>query len=173
MSTRPTKSTAGFTIAELLIALAVMGILLAAVAVAFNASFTNYRENEDIFKTINKARQALARMTTQIRTAGCEFPPYGFMAVVPVEPNNCCSLYITTGTGECEYITYEYRDPNLYLINNSGEHVLCDNVKAMSFIKTLTADESEVKSVQISMTVASGDIERTVSAAAVIRRNLK
>ena len=176
MSTRPTKSTAGFTIAELLIALAVMGILLAAVAVAFNASFTNYRENEDIFKSINKARQALARMTTQIRTAGCMFSG-SFMAVSTVDPNNRCSLYTTTGIGECEYITYEYRsaDNKLYLITNSDghEYVLCDNVKAMSFIKTLTADGSEVKSVQISMTVASGDTQRTISAAAVIRRNLK
>ena len=68
MSTRSTKSAAGFTIAELLIALAITGILLAAVAVAFNASFTNYRENEDIFKSINKARQVLFRITTQIRT---------------------------------------------------------------------------------------------------------
>jgi prepilin-type N-terminal cleavage/methylation domain-containing protein len=173
----PTKSSAGFTIVELLIALAVTGILLAAVAVAFNASFTNYRENEDTFKSINKARQALARMTTQIRTAGCEVPLYGFMAVVPVEPNNCCSLYSTTGTGVCEYITYEYRsaDNKLYLITHSDgkEYVLCDNVKAMSFIKTLTTDGSEVKSVQISMTVESGNVQRTLSAAAVVRRNLK
>jgi prepilin-type N-terminal cleavage/methylation domain-containing protein len=173
----PTKSTAGFTIAELLIALAVMGVLLAAVAVAFNASFINYRENENTFKSINKARQALARMTTQIRTAGCEFPPYGFMAVVPIEPNNCCSLYTNTGTGVCEYITYEYRsaDNKLYLITHSDskEYVLCDNIKAMSFIKTLTTDGYEVKSVQISMTVESGDVQQTLSAAAVVRRNLE
>ena len=172
MSTRPTKSAAGFTLAELLIVLAVMGILLAAVAVAFNASFTNYRENEDIFKSINKARQALARVTTQIRTAGYWVTPTLFMAVNTLDPNNRCSLYTSTG----DNITYEYRsaDNKLYLITNSDghEYVLCDNVKAMSFIKTLTADESEVKSVQISMTVESGNVQQTLSAAAVVRRNL-
>jgi prepilin-type N-terminal cleavage/methylation domain-containing protein len=176
MSTRPTKSTAGFTLAELLIALAVMGILLAAVAVAFNASFTNYRENEDIFKSINKARQALARMTTQIRTAGCEVLG-DFVAMNPSDPNNRCSFYTAAGNN----IIYEYRDdsdpvhPNtLLLIDDSGqEYVLCDNVTAMTFIKTLTTDGADVKSVQISMTVASGDTQRTISAAAVIRRNLK
>ena len=45
----------------------------------------------------------------------------------------------------------------------------------MNFIKNTAFNEdwgTYVKSVQISMTVASGDIERTVSAAAVIRRNL-
>jgi prepilin-type N-terminal cleavage/methylation domain-containing protein len=161
MSTRPTKSAAGFTIAELLIALAVMGILLAAVAVAFNASFINYRENEDIFKSINKARQALSRMTSQIRT-GDNFNPE--------DPNNRCSFF----TADNEDITYEYRnaDKKLYLITNGNEYVLCNNVTSMSFIKNPTGD-GDVKSVQISMTVASGDIERTVSAAAVVRRNLK
>jgi prepilin-type N-terminal cleavage/methylation domain-containing protein len=171
----PTKSTAGFTIVELLIALAVTGVLLAAVAVAFNASFINYRENEDTFKSINKARQALARMTTQIRTAGCEVPPGSglFVAMNLSDPNNRCSLYTPKG----ENLTYEYRsaDNKLYLITHSDEkeYVLCDNVKAMSFIKTPTADLKDVKSVQISMTIESGNVQRTLSAAAVVRRNLK
>jgi prepilin-type N-terminal cleavage/methylation domain-containing protein len=180
----PTKSTAGFTIAELLIALAVMGILLAAVAVAFNASITNYRENEDIFKSINKARQALTRMTSQIRTAGWyNGVDKKWYTVSTVDPDNhnLCSLYITTGTGGCENITYEYRsaDKKLYLITHSDgkEYVLCDNVKAMSFnrdifLTTGPPAELEVKSVQISMTVESGSAEQTIAAAAVVRKNL-
>ena len=121
MSTRPTKFTAGFTIAELLIALAITGLLLAAVAVAFNASIINYRENEDIFKTINKARQVLFRMTTQLRTAN---------AVDPNSPDNECSL-ITAGGDD---ITYRYNngDSKLYLITNDdlfdSDYVLCENV---------------------------------------------
>ena len=164
MSTRPTKSTAGFTIAELLIALAVTGILLAAVAVAFNASITNYQENEDIFKTINKARQALFRITSQLRDAN---------SVNPDSPINECAL--ETSDGNFETYRYNNSDNKLYLDVNSNSYVLCDNVTAMTFQKD-TATEGAivyVKSVQISMTVASGDIERTVSAAAVIRRNLK
>jgi len=164
MSTRPTKSTAGFTIAELLIALAVTGILLAAVAVAFNASSINYRENEDIFKTINKARQALSRITTQIRT--------GLVDPNDVVSEDRCKLLCADGSE----ITYRYdsADNKLYLHDHDTgtDYVLCDNVKAMSFIKTPTADGSDVKSVQISITVASGDIERTVSAAAVVRKIL-
>ena len=159
MSTRPTKSAAGFTLAELLIALAVMGILLAAVAVAFNASFTNYRENEDVFKSINKARQALSRITSRLRTAN---------SVNTNSPINECAIETADGNFE----TYRYSDNKLYLDVNSNPYVLCDNVTAMTFIKTLTTDGAEVKSVQISMTVASGDIERTVAAAAVVRRTL-
>jgi prepilin-type N-terminal cleavage/methylation domain-containing protein len=153
----------GFTIIELLLVLAISGVLLAAVAVAFNASVINYRENEDIFKTINNARQALCRITSQLRTAN---------AVDPCAPDNECSFFAADNS----HITYEYRsaDNKLYLITNSDdqEYVLCENVISMSFDKTET-DDGDCKSVQISMTVQSGDMQRTLSAAVVIRKNLQ
>jgi prepilin-type N-terminal cleavage/methylation domain-containing protein len=153
----------GFTIVELLLALAITGMLLAAVAVAFNASVINYRENEKIFKTINNARQALLRMTSQLRT--------GYW-VDPNAPSNECSFFTADG----QDLTYEYRsaDNKLYLITNSDdqEYVLCENVTSASFIKTATDDGLDCKSVQISMTVQSGDMQRTVSTAVVIRKNL-
>ena len=161
-----TRYENGFGIAELLIALAITGLLLAAVAVAFNASIINYRQNEDIFKAINSARQALFRMTTQLRT--------GYL-VDPSAPSNECSFYTAGG----EDITYRFvgAENKLYLITNDDlsdiDYVLCDNVTSMSFIKTPKDDGSDTKSVQISMTVESGDAQRTVSSAAVIRRNLE
>jgi prepilin-type N-terminal cleavage/methylation domain-containing protein len=155
----------GFSIVELLIALAITALLLAAVAVAFNASITNYCENEDIFRAVNNARQALYRITTQLRTA---------TAVDPCSPVNECT-FLTAGG---EDITYRYNsaDGKLYLITNSDgqQYLLCDNVTAMTFNKnTRTIDSfTFVASVQISMTVAIDDTERTVSGAVVIRRNL-
>lgn len=155
----------GFTIVELLIALAISGMLLAAVGIAFNASAVNYRENEDIFKTINNARQALFRMTTQLRTAN---------AVDPCAPLNECTLR----TPADEDLTYRYNsaDNKLYLDANGNSYVLCDNVAAMSCTKNVVFDEEKgwdvVKSVQISLTVSSGDMTRTIAAAAVVRRNL-
>jgi len=159
------KYETGFTIVELLLALAIASILLAAVATAFNASIINYRENEDMFKVINRTRQALSRITSQLRTAD---------AVEPNAPANECTL-ITVGG---DAITYQYNngDNKLYLITNDDstdpDYVLCDNVTAMTFTKTLTDDGTDCKSVQISMTVENGNIQRTLSAAAVIRRNL-
>jgi len=161
------KYKSGFTLAELLVALAIAAILLVAVAVAFNASAINYQENEDIFKAINSARQALLRITAQLRTAD---------AVDPNAPSNECTLITAAG----ENITYRYdsTDNKLYLITNDdlsdGDYVLCDNVTAMSCTKTTEVVDSLtiVKNVQISITVASDDIEKTISAAAVIRRNL-
>jgi len=167
MSTRADKSIAAFTIAELLIALAITGILLAAVAVAFNAAAINCRENENIFKTINNARQALFRITSQLRTAN---------GVDPNAPNNECSFFTANGRD----ITYQFNnaDNKLYLITNDdssdADYVVCDNVTATTFTKGTATKGSMtyVKSVQISMTVQSGNRLRTVSAAAVVRKNL-
>jgi hypothetical protein len=152
----------------LLIALAIAAMLLVAVAVAFNASAANYQQNEDIFKAVNSARQALFRITTQLRTAN---------AVDPNAPSNECSMVTAAG----EDITYRYNssDNKLYLITNDdlsdSDYVLCDNVTAMNCTKTNIVNEDGwliVQKVQISITVASNDIEKTISAAAAIRRNL-
>ena len=164
---RETRYKTGFTVVELLLAIAIAGMLLAAVAVAFNASAANYRENEEIFKTINTARQALSRMTSQLRTAE---------AVDETAPANECTL-ITAGG---ENITYRYdgAQNTLFLITNDdltdSDYVLCENVTAMTCTKTAVVEDglTKVKSVQISITVTSGDAQRTVSTAAVIRRNL-
>ena len=157
----------GFTIVEVLLALAIAGILLAAVATAFNASAINFRENEEIFRVVNNARQALCRMTSQIRTAD---------AVDPNAPSNECSFITAAG----EDLTYRYNsgDKKLYLITNDDlsdpDYILCDNVSALTCTKNSVLEDStiKVKSVQISMTVGYGDLKRTVSTAAVVRRNL-
>lgn len=157
------RSAAGFTIAECLISLAICAILMTAVAVAFNASLINFRENEEMFQSINNARQALTRMTTQLRTAD---------AVDPNVSATQCSFFTPASEG----ITYEFRaaDKKLYLITNSdgNEYTLCDNVTDASFTRTL-ATNGEPKSVLISLTVQCGSSTRTLSAAAVIRRNLE
>jgi len=159
-----------FTIVELLVSLAITALLLAAVAVAFNASVMSYNENEKIFRAVNSSRQAITRITTQLRTAS---------AVDPCAPVNECSMVTANGRD----ITYRYNntDNKLYLITNDDlsddDYILCDNVTAMSFVKDtqIAADPNnglEVKSVRLSMTVSSGDIEKTAAAAVVIRRNL-
>ncbi len=159
-----TRCKHGFSIAELLIALAITGILLAAIAVALNASIINYRVNEDIFKAVNSARQALSRITSQLRTAN---------AADPNSPDNECALITADG----DDITYRYNDGDnkLYLDSNGNSYVLCDSVTAMAFTRNKATKDAVtyVKSVQMSMAVQSGNVQRTLSAAAVIRRNLE
>ena len=153
----------GFTIIECLLGLAISAMLLTAVAVAFNASVINYRENEDMFWTMNNARQALARMTSQLRTGD---------NVLPTAPSNQCSFF----TAASEDVTYDWRnaEKRLYVkMNATGQlYKLCENVTAASFTKIPTGDGTDCKGVQISLTVQSGRFQRTLAAAAVIRRNL-
>jgi len=166
MANKQKKLVCAFTIIELLIALAITAILLTAVAVAFQASIVNYQQNQDIFNTINTARQALFRITTQLRTATKVY--------TAEEPLNQCSLV----TADSQNITYQFNstDNKLYLITNTDKYVLCDNVTSMTFTKNPDIDGdgvTYVKSVQISITVQSGKLTRTVSAAAVVRRKLQ
>ena len=167
MSLKIKNFAKAFTIVELLIAIAISAILLAAVAVAFNASIINYNENQDMFKATNSSRQALFRITTQLRTAD---------SVDPCSPVNECS----TITSDSEDITYRYNnsDNKLYLVTNDdpsdSDYVLCENVTDMTFTNDTASDEGGiyVRSVVISMTVQSGNTQKTMAAAAVIRRNL-
>ncbi len=153
----------GFTIAELLLALSITALLMVAVGAAINASAINYQENKDIFTATNTARQVLTRITTQLRTGNM---------IEPNEPNDKCT-FVTSGGSD---ITYRFDSVNqeLYLDDNDANtsNLLCDNVTSMSFIKTPTGDGMDVKSVQISITVSGGNNQRTLSAAAAIRRNL-
>jgi len=164
---RYTGHRTGFTLIELLLALAITAILLTAVALAFNASVINYRENEDMFKAINNARQALFRITSQLRTA---------RAVDDTAPANECSMITAAG----ENITYRYDNTArvLYLITTDGDYVLCSNVNSVTFTqeKEFFVEDGvtkvKVKSVQIVISVASDGVEKKLAAAAVVRRNL-
>ena len=160
---RDTTYKNGFTIVELLLALAITALLLTAAAVAFDASLTNYQENENIFKAINNARQALCRITNQLRS-GIVDPNAAYLS------ENLCKFDCADGS-EIMY-RYDNNDNKLYLrdLNTATDYVLCENVTSMSFDKNFTDDELDVKSVQISMTVQSGNIQRTFPAAVVIRR---
>jgi len=159
--------SSGFTLAEILVALAITAILLTAISTAFNASVINYNENEEIYRAINGARQALFRITSQLRTA---------TAADPNAPSNECTLITSDG----ESLTYRYDSSAkiLYLVTNDdlsdSDYVLCQDVEAMTFTKTTVVEDdlTKVRYVQIAMTVSAGGQQKDVSAAAVIRRNL-
>lgn len=161
------RKNAAFTIAECLIALMMTAIILAAVAVAFNAAAINYDENSDIFYSINTVRQSLLRITNQLRTA---------TAVSVAEPNSQCTMITAAG----ENITYSYDAPTqiVYLITNDDltdeDYILAKDVTAMTVTKEIGVKDSVsfVKSVQITMTVKKGATEKTLTAASVIRKNL-
>lgn len=158
------NSSSGFTLVELLISLVIVGMLLAAIAVAFNATILNYQENEKIFRTINAARQALVRMTSQIRT--------GYVDPNNVADEHVCELLCDDGSR----VRYHYDSANnrlyQYDYDTAADYVLCENVTTLSFKKDNNSESGDVKSVRISITVASGALEQQLAAAAVVRKVL-
>ena len=165
MRTRSSGSKGGFTLVEILIAVALLAMLMAAVGVAVHASAMNYKANEDIFKAMSTARQAMTRITTDLRTA---------LDISEGEPLSQCSIhYDDDGTAD---IVYQF-DSGGNILNlivtsgpNAGTYVLCKNVEAMEFIRTPAT--GVVRNVRISMTVTVGGQSQTVASAAVIRRNM-
>ena len=155
-------SSSGFSMTELLIALAITALIITAVAVAFNASVTNFKVNDASFKALNRARQTLALITPRIRTA---------QAVDSASPLNTCSFITDTG----EDITYRFESSvrKLYLDKDSNSYLLCDNVDAMTFTKSIDPTGMYVKSVLISITVHSGSAQQTLSTAVTVRKNLQ
>ncbi len=176
------KTQKAFTLVEILMALAVMAMLMAALGVAFNAASKNYSDNADMFKNINTARQSLLRITTDIRTAqGVAL--IGAGAGEDID-NKRCSLIRADSTN----VTYHYntstavsydsalQDNTLYLIVNAGagaSYVLCENVGEMTFDRAVAG--TDVRNVRISMAVSNDDqsLTQRLSTAAVVRRNLE
>ena len=165
MLKRIKKSRGAFTIAELLIVLMILAMLLSAMAVAFNASVTNYNANKDMYEAMNSARQALLRITTDLRASIVNYS----------EPSSQCSMVTSDGRD----ITYQYDSDRkrLNLIVNSGAEAgtyrLSNNVTSMSFERaTCIDDPTAVRNVRIVMTVTVGDASQTLATAAVVRKNL-
>lgn len=161
------RSAHGFTVVELLIALAVTMLILTAAAVAFNACAISYGENEKIFSAVNSGRLALSQVTSNLRTA---------QAVDPNSTASACSLITAAG----DDITYSYNSANdiLYLVTNDDandiDHPVCENISDMTFTYNTAVEGSViyVRSVQISMTVNTGGFEKEFSCGVVIRTNL-
>ena len=157
----------GFTIVEMLMALMIMSMLLAAVAVAVHASSINYRQNEEMYRAMTTARAALLRITNDIRTA---------QGVEVTEPADRCSMVTAAGSD----VTYLYNsgDSTLYLVTNDdatdADYVLCRGVSSVVFDRATVPDDADkIRNVQISMTVTAGSNSQTVSTAVVLRKNLQ
>lgn len=167
------KNKTGFTVVELLIALTIMAVLMTAVGFAFDASVKNFHANEGIYKTTNTARQALLRITNDIRTA------YDAGAVPTNDPDESyLTLYENADLDvRCIY-HFNSTEQALYMdIVDDGKDpfLLCKNVTTMTFKRSPShADADKIGSVRIIMTLTDdrGEVSQTLAAASVIRKNL-
>ncbi|RKY06286.1 MAG: hypothetical protein DRP56_07690 [Planctomycetota bacterium] len=186
------KTRAGFTMVEVLISLTILATLMAAVAFAFDAAVTNYQVNKGIYETVNTGRQALLRITNDLRTATGYFdsssPPNYIRAIEPLDTddNSVIITIVNSVTNDYEFIEYRFNsdDNTLYLDNDSGSYVLCKNVTSMTFNGTervigrnngtYPEDVTDTRDVRIVLTITdeAGNISKTLVAATMIRKNM-
>ena len=181
MKTPTIKQKNGFTIIEVMVSLVILAMLMTAVAFAFDAAMTNYQQNQGIYETVNRGRQALLRITNDLRTA---------QAVALIGGGDPDNTQVSLVTNSSDNITYRFDSSTNQLFYDDttagNSYLLCDNVVSATFdrttheidrdidsdglIETITA----VRDVRIVLTLTgdAGNVEQTLAAATLIRKNL-
>jgi len=163
----------GFTLVEILIALAIMAGLLASVAAVVHASMLNYKENDTLTAITQNARSILNRMMREIRTA--EAVSTGFSRVTIIPPDD--------GSG-IQRIEYEYDGGTQFIYRqtiagHTTSHVLMDNsagkVRLLYMVvqsqQETVDDVTYTKTVTVTMKLRADNQDITIRASASPRRN--
>ncbi len=128
-SKRNNQLKRGFTLVEMLIALSITGMLLAATAVAFNAAFTSYSVNTNLADVNMSARNSLHQMCSTIRMAVND-PAISTIDVS--DGGNKCSM--TNSDGQAVIYKYDPTQKQL-LVNIDADtnwYLMADDVHPIS-----------------------------------------
>ncbi len=194
------KTRAGFTLVEVLISLTILATLMTAVAFAFDAAVTNYQANKGIYETVNTGRQALLRITNDLRISSevalidhfesnAQLLQDADTSLIGLMTKDGCVWYThedTNSDGEKNELCYVVdKNGNWQIDVDDGWYTLCDNITEVTFDRTedqidrcLGTDTYPttiwaVRDVRIVLTVTdeTGDISKTLAAATLIRKN--
>ena len=100
MKCKHTKNERGITLLEILIAMAIMGVVTAAVMQAYVTQHENYMVQEDITDIQQNARASVDELVRNVRMAGHDIPPT-LLAIVPSNTNPD-TITITYTSSSCE-----------------------------------------------------------------------
>lgn len=175
----PVKRINAFTLVEILVSLTILAMLMTAVAFAFDASVVNYQQNKGIYETVNRGRQALLRITNDLRTAS---------AVALEEddsPDQSTKISLINNSGNDVTYRFDNTTNTLYYDDNTAvnSYILCENVTSVTFDRTehvikrnfggYEADVNAVRDVRIVLTLTdeAGKVSKTLAAATLVRKN--
>ncbi len=163
----------GFTLVELLVAMAISGIVMAGVYSVYYSQQKSYMAQEQIAVMQQNLRAAMLFMEREIRMAGCD--PTGKAVDFTVWDISSSSFHFTldiekTGgaygqiSGGNEDITYVLSGTELRRNGN----LIAENINSLNFVyldgdNNVTASASAVRSVEITLEVATEDNARTRS----------
>lgn len=183
------QKSAGFTLVEVLIALAVSGILLASVLIAFKSQQDHYLAQDQVVEMQENIRAGVGNMIQELRMAG--YDPYcsGKTGIVTADSTSVSFTLVsendnqdndndgaTDETGEISTITFNlydaYSDGDTDIGRQEGVNAIgaiAENIDALEFYYLdadgdVTADTDEIKSIRISVLARSdqpGDLKNT------------
>jgi len=163
----------GFTIAELLISVAILAVLLAAVAVAAHAVLVNYAANTRSADVTQAARIVLHRMMGEVRTADAVTSDDHRLVVIPPPNDELITEIAYELTGGVLYCTRIVNGQEI------GWPVIAssDRVQIAGFdVSRQTAVDggglTYTRSVSAALTLRSGEDYFGINASACPRRNL-
>ena len=162
---RKQKRKHGFTLMEVLIAMAMLAMLMAAIGAAMHSSLQSYTENEKSLALTQAARSLLDRMMREVRTAA------------DVDSTTNTLTIDEDGTGQ-NTAAYQFHSGAFYYIQTVDGHTTyypllsySDDVSVSDF-SVLREDSAEGNplSVTVRLTLATRDRTFAMTATSAVRR---
>jgi type IV pilus assembly protein PilW len=178
------SNTQGFTLVELLVAMAVSLLAIGAIYSTFLNQFKSYQIQEEIAAMQQNIRAAMYHMQREIRMAGCD--PYNNSTTLPsddpipeskhgttdypikqiIEANSTSIVFMEDVnppdgyvTGTNEIIGYSLSDNNLVRNTGGGNQAVAENIDALDFVYLDGASPPVVLNLN-GTNVSSGDLSR-------------
>ena len=137
----------GFSLVELLVAMAIAGVIMAAVFKVYTTQQDSYLIQEQVAEMQQNGRTAKYIMTREIRMAGYDptatGAPFGFVSAYGDSINFTMDIVGEDGavTLPGDDITYSVTGSNLERNEGSGNEVVVENVEAIGFAYAYDADD--------------------------------
>jgi type IV pilus assembly protein PilW len=175
----------GFTLTEILVAMAIVGVVMAGIYSAYSSQQRSYIVQEQVAGMQQSLRAAMDLMERELRTVG--FDPYGNsgVGILTAGVDNITFSFVadddlydndgdgdTDESGELKAIRYSLYDSGGDGDTDLGRKVgsgnnkpVAENIDTLNFIYlredgTQTTDVSEIRSIQITMVARSSRIDR-------------
>ncbi|MCE5276776.1 MAG: type II secretion system protein [Planctomycetaceae bacterium] len=161
----------GFTLVEVLLTLAVLGIVLAGVAVALQAALTSYTQNNRIAAVAQTARAVMDRMSREIRTATNVNSTSTSLTITPPDDGSGLQTIVYQLTGGQLHMrrTVNGAVDDAVLLGDGGE---AGGDVAISTFNVIREDAGGLcQSVKVRLTMTCANETYTATCSAALRRN--
>lgn len=170
------RENAGFTLIEILIALAISGILLGGVYLQFTSQQASYQAQDQVVEMQQNMRAGISYLAQELRMAG--YDPYssGTAGVEEADSTKVVFTYITgdSGTGVLNKITFElydaYSDGDMDIGRQVGDsastkRAIAENIENLEFRYldsdgAVVVDPDKIRTVQVSLLARVGKSDR-------------